>query len=154
MITAKNKKVAAKIMIELFSSLKISASFNFNFNHLINLIILKELKQQQKQQQQEQKMKKQKKKKKINKINQNMKLRKLNKLRRSNKLRKLFSFEQSLTMQFSNFVENDDLLKYVQWHILQKKKRRETFMIAYIELNAWNYNLQTLQFWKNKFETY
>ncbi len=57
-------------------------------------------------------------------------------------------------MQSSSSVEDDDLLKYVQWHILQKKKRREAFMTAYIELNAWNYNLQTLQFWKNKSETH
>ena len=28
------------------------------------------------------------------------------------------------------------------------------FMIAYIELNAWDYDLQTLQFWKNKSEVY
>ena len=66
---AKSKRVVAKIMTELFSSLKISTFFNFDFDHLINLIILKELKQQQKQQQQKQKMKKQEKKKKINKIN-------------------------------------------------------------------------------------
>ncbi len=41
-------------------------------------------------------------------------------------------------MWFSSSVEDNDLLKYVQWHILQKKKRRETFMTTYIELNAWN----------------
>jgi len=45
-------------MIELFFSLKISASFNSDFDHLINLMTLEELKQQQKQQRQEQKMKK------------------------------------------------------------------------------------------------
>ncbi len=57
-------------------------------------------------------------------------------------------------MQSNSSVEDDNLLKYVQWYILQKKKRREMFMTAYIKLNAWNYNLQTLQFWKNKFETH
>ncbi len=45
---AKNKKTAAKTMIKLFSSLKISTSFNFDFDYLINLMTLKELKQQQK----------------------------------------------------------------------------------------------------------
>ncbi len=80
-------------------------------------------------------MKKQEKKKKMNKINQNTKLRKLNKLRRLNKLRKSSSSEQSLTMRFNSSVKNDNLLKYVQWYILQKKKR-EMFMTAYIELNA------------------
>ncbi len=131
-------------MIKLSFSLKALTSFNSDFDHLINLMTLKELKQQQKQQQQEQKMKKQKKKKKMNKINQNMKLRKLNKLKKLNKLRKSFSSEQSLTMQSSSSVKDDDLLKYVQWHILQKKKRREMFMTAYIKLNAQDYNLQTL----------
>ena len=81
-------------------------------------------------------MKKQEKKKKMNKINQNTKLRKLNKLRRLNKLRKSSSSEQSLTMWFNSSVKNDNLLKYVQWYILQKKKKREMFMTAYIELNA------------------
>lgn len=47
-IAAKNKRVAAKTMIELSSSLKISASFNSDFDHLINLMTLEELKQQQK----------------------------------------------------------------------------------------------------------
>ncbi len=93
-------------------------------------------------------MKKQEKKKKINKINQKMKLKKLNKLRKSS------LFEQSLTMQSSNSVEDDNLLKYVQWHILQKKKRRKMFMTAYIKLNAQDYDLQTLQFWKNKSEVH
>ncbi len=110
---AKSKRVAAKTMIELSFSLKTSASFNFDFDHLINLMTLEELKQQQKQQQQKQKMKKQKKKKKMNKINQKTKLKKLNKLKRSNKLRKSSSSEQSLTMQSSSSVEDDDLLKYV-----------------------------------------
>jgi len=105
---AKNKRVAAKTMIKLFSSLKTSASFDSDFDHLINLMPLEELKQQQKQQQQEQKMKKQEKKKKMNKINQKTKLKKLNKLRKSS------SSEQSLTMQSSSSVEDDDLLKYVQ----------------------------------------
>ncbi len=49
---AKSKKMTAKIIvktiIKLFSSLKTSASFNSDFDHLINLMTLKELKQQQK----------------------------------------------------------------------------------------------------------
>jgi len=47
---AKSKRAVAKIMIELFSSLKTSAFFNSDFDHLINLMTLEELKQQQKQQ--------------------------------------------------------------------------------------------------------
>ncbi len=39
-------------------------------------------------------------------------------------------------MRFNSSVEDNDLLKYVQWYILLKKKRKETFMIAYIELNV------------------
>jgi hypothetical protein len=46
--TAKSKRVAAKTMTEFFSSSKTSA-FNSKFNHLINLMTLKEIKQQQKQ---------------------------------------------------------------------------------------------------------
>jgi hypothetical protein len=46
---AKSKRAAAKTMIEFFFSLKTSA-FSFEFDHLINLMTLKELKQQQKQQ--------------------------------------------------------------------------------------------------------
>jgi len=45
---AKSKKIAAKTMIELFSSSKTSASFSSEFDYLINLMTLKELKQQQK----------------------------------------------------------------------------------------------------------
>ncbi len=41
-------KIIVKTIIKLFSSLKTSASFNSDFDHLINLMTLKELKQQQK----------------------------------------------------------------------------------------------------------
>ncbi len=88
---AKNKRAAAKTMIEFSFSLK-TLTFDSEFDHLINLITLEELKQQQKQQRQEQKIKKQEKKKKMNKINQ------------KTKLRKSSSSEQLLTMRSSSFV--------------------------------------------------
>ena len=151
---AKGKRAAAKAMTELSPSLKASASSGSDFDRLVNLMALGELKQQQKQQRREQKIEEQEEEKEMNKINQKTKLGKPNKLGRPNKLGKPPSSEQSLAMRSSSPVEGDDLLEYVQWHILQKEKRRGAFMTAYIKLNARGYDLQTLQSWKNKSEAH
>ncbi len=61
----------------------------------------------------------------------------------------------TLSVHFNNSVQNDDLRDYVFWYVFKVSNIQTcSFWHVFDELNAWYYNLQTIQSWKEHNESH
>ncbi len=60
-----------------------------------------------------------------------------------------------LSVHSSSSVQNDDLHDYIFWHVFKvNSTQARSFWHVFDELNAWYYNLQTIQSWKERDESH